>query len=75
MRKHHVAAVIVVLVLGVGAKQFFYPAEKARADVKAGLTMNVLQMHIDRPDHAGMPAQTMRDMTFVFEDEHSDDQK
>lgn len=68
MRAHHVIAVIVVLVLGLGAKQFFFPAQKAEADInavtRAGL--DVLQMQ-SQPNMKNLPVQTMHDMTFVFD--------
>jgi molybdenum-dependent DNA-binding transcriptional regulator ModE len=32
MRVHHVIAVVAVLVIGVGAKQYFFPPMKAKAD-------------------------------------------
>jgi hypothetical protein len=65
MRKHHVIAVVVVLLIGLGAKQFFFPPKTAEADPRSG-NMNILQMHIDHPN---LPAQKMNDMTFVFDSE------
>ena len=70
MRAHHVIAVIVVLVIGIVAKQLFFPAEKAEADINApSVSMNVLQMHIDHPNRTNLPIQKMRDVTFVFDSE------
>jgi Bacterial regulatory helix-turn-helix protein, lysR family len=70
MRVHHVIAVIVVLVIGVGVKQFFFPATQAEADVHAApsASMNVLQAQTDYPNIKNLPAQKMHDMTFVFAD-------
>jgi hypothetical protein len=72
MRSHHVAAVIVVLLVGIGVKQFFFPQTTAEADVHAVKTygMDISQMHVDRPDMKALPMTdaTMHDMTFVFSD-------
>jgi hypothetical protein len=65
MRKHHVIAVVAVLLIGVVAKQFFFPPKAADADTRAG-NMDIRQMHIDHPN---LPAQKMHDMTFVFDGE------
>ena len=68
MRKHHVIAVVVILLIGLAVKQYFYPPVKAEADINAdpSSTMNVMQMHIDHPSP---PDQKMHDMTFVFDSE------
>jgi hypothetical protein len=65
MRKHHVIAVIAVLLVGVGVKQFFFPPKAAEADPPSG-NMDILQIHMDHPN---LPAQKMHDMTFVFDSE------
>jgi hypothetical protein len=65
MRKHHVVAVVAVLLVGLGVKQFFFPPKTAEALPYAGNT-NIRQMHIDHPN---LPAQKMHDMTFVFDSE------
>jgi hypothetical protein len=65
VRKHHVFAVIAVLLIGLGVKQFFSPPKVAEADPEAG-NMNILQIHMDHPN---LPAQKMHDMTFVFDSE------
>jgi hypothetical protein len=65
MRKHHVIAVLAVLLIGLGVKQFFFPPKEAEAESRAG-NMNIRQMHIDRPN---LPPQKMHDMTFVFDSE------
>ena len=66
MRAHHVIAVVAVLVVGFGAKQFFFPPMKAEADINPSISMNVLQMHQDT-NMQNLPVQKMRDMTFVFD--------
>ena len=65
MRKHHVIAVIVVLFIGLGVKQFSFPPKAAEALPYAGNT-DIRQMHID---HRNLPVQKMHDMSFVFEGE------
>ena len=65
MRKHHVIAVVAVLLIGVVAKQFFFPPKAAEADPHPA-TMDIRQMHLDHPS---LPAQKMHDMTFVFDSE------
>lgn len=66
MRIHHVIAVVAVLVVGLGAKQFFFPPVKAEADINPSVSMNVLQMHHDININ-NLPVQKMQDMTFVFD--------
>jgi hypothetical protein len=68
MRAHHVIAVVAVLIIGMGAKQFLFPPKQAEADVIPSANMNVLQMHNDI-DTNNLPAQKMRDMTVVFDSE------
>ena len=65
MRKHHVIAVVGVLLIGLGVKQFFFPPKAAEALPYAGFT-DIRQMHID---HRNLPVQKMHDMTFVFDGE------
>ena len=66
MRTHHFIAVIVVLIIGFGAKQLFFPPMKAAADVNPSISMNMLQMHQDK-NMQNLPVQKMHDMTFVFD--------
>ena len=68
MRLHHVIAVVAVLVIGLGAKQLFFPPMEAEADIHAvpSASMNVEQMQIDHPNRNSFPVQRMHDMTFVF---------
>jgi hypothetical protein len=71
MRAHHVIAVVAVLVVGLGAKQFMFPPKQADANINAvsSASMNALQMHIDHPNRNNLPSQKMNDMTFVFDSE------
>ena len=68
MRAHHVIAVVAVLIIGLGAKQFLFPATEAEADIHAvpSASMDVLQMHNDQPNRNNLPVQKVHDMTFVF---------
>ena len=70
MRAHHVIAVVAVLVIGLGAKQFVFPPKQADANINAvsSASMDVLQMHRDI-DTKSLPVQKMRDMTFVSDSE------
>jgi hypothetical protein len=67
MRAHHAIAVVAVLVVGLGAKQFLFPPKQADANIIAvpSASVNVLQMHWDI-DTKSLPVQKMHDMTFVF---------
>jgi hypothetical protein len=69
IRAHHVIAVLAVLVIGLGAKQFLFPPRQADANINSVLSvsMNVLQMHSDI-DVKSLPVQKMKDMSFVFSD-------
>ena len=68
MRLHHVIAVVAVLIIGIGAKQFLFPPKQAEANIQAmpSASMNILQMHIDHPNKNDHPVQKMHDMSFVF---------
>jgi hypothetical protein len=68
VRAYHVIAVFAVLVIGLGAKQLFFPATDAQADMQAtrSHSMNVLQIHADYPNIKTLPVQKVNDMTFVF---------
>jgi hypothetical protein len=70
MRAHHVIAVVAVLVIGLGAKQFLFPPKQADANISAApsASMNVFQMHSDI-DMKKLPVRKMHDMTFVFDSE------
>jgi hypothetical protein len=69
MRAHHVIAVVAVLVIGLGAKQFLFPPKQAAATVFPTASMNVLQMHIDHPNINKLPQQKISDKAFIFTDE------
>ena len=66
MRVHHVIAVFVILVVGVGAKEFLFPPKKAQADINPSTNMDVLQMQ-GGINMRTLPIQKMRDLTFVFD--------
>jgi hypothetical protein len=70
MRAYHVIAVVAVLIIGLGAKQFVFPPQQADAGVNAvpSASVNVLQMH-GGIDIKSLPVQRMNDKTFVFTDE------
>jgi len=70
MRAHHVIAVVAVLVVGLGAKQFLFPPTQADANINAVPrdSVNVLQMHRDI-DTKSVPVQKMNDKTFIYTDE------
>jgi len=68
MRAHHVIAVVAILIIGLGAKQYLFPPKQANADVFPTATMNVLQMHTDI-DMKQLPQQKMNDKTFIFTEE------
>ena len=66
MRTHHVIAIVAVLVVGVVAKQFFFPPIKAEADISHTVSMNVGDIQ------NGMKLETLsapklNDRTFVFD--------
>ena len=67
MRAHHVIAVVAVLVIGVGAKQYLLSPIKAKADIPVA-SMNVEQILIDHPNRNKFPERKMHDMTFVYSD-------
>jgi hypothetical protein len=68
MRARHVIAVVAVLVIGLGAKQFLFPPKQANAVAFPTASMNVLQMHSDI-DMKHLPVQKMNDKSFIFTDE------
>jgi hypothetical protein len=70
MRARHVIAVVAVLVIGLGAKQFWFPPQQADAGTNAvrSASVNVLQMHRDI-DTKSISVQKMNDKTFIFTDE------
>jgi molybdenum-dependent DNA-binding transcriptional regulator ModE len=70
MRAHHVIAVVAVLVIGLGAKQFLFSPTQADANINAVPrdSVNVLQMHRDI-DTKSVPVQKMNDKTFIYTDE------
>ena len=68
MRTHHVIAVVVVLIIGLGAKLYLFPPKQAAADAFPTATTDVLQMHTGI-DMKQLPQQKMNDKTFIFTEE------
>ena len=68
MHARHVIAVVIVLVIALGAKSFLFTSKQAVAGSVTGATMNVLQMQREL-DTKDLPLQNIRDKTFVFDDE------
>ena len=68
MRGHHVVAVVVVLVIGLGAMQFLFPPEQAVGSLVAGVNMDILQMEREL-NMKDLPIQNIRDNTLVFNNE------
>ena len=67
MRARYYVAVAAVLMIGVGAKLYVYPPQKAEAEpIRAGL--NIHQMHLDRPMSA-LPREKMSDKAFIYADD------
>ncbi len=64
MRTHQAVAVVAVVLLGFGAKQYFFSTPTAHASI------NVSQMSLDYPDVKYLPVQKLDDMTFVFTGEN-----
>ncbi len=64
MRARHTVAIVAVILLGFGAKYYFFPTSAALADI------NVSQASLDYPDAKYLPVQAMHDMTFVFSSEN-----
>jgi hypothetical protein len=70
IRAHHVIAVLAVLVIGLGAKQFLFPPRQADAGIQfvPTVSVNVLQMH-SGIDVKSLSVQKMNDMSLVFDNE------
>ena len=68
MRAHHIIAVIVGLVIVLGAKPVLFPPKQAAAGPVPGATMDVLQMEREL-NMKDLPIQDIRDKTFVFDEE------
>jgi len=66
MRTRHVAAVLVVITLGLGVKQFWLERSPAAA-LPTDATISILQMHLDAA-RRDLPAQEIQDLTFVHSD-------
>jgi hypothetical protein len=57
MRVHHIF--VLVLVVGIGIKWFFFSTKPAEAQTAPSL--NILQMEIDYPNMKDMPVQDVKD--------------
>lgn len=66
MRTRHVAAVLVVIILGLGVRQFWLERSPAAA-LPTNATINTLQMQID-VGRGDLPTHEMHDLTFVYSD-------
>jgi hypothetical protein len=66
MRAHHVIAVAAVLVIGLGAKQYFFSPKIAHAIPSGGINALRIQRDINTRT---IPTQKLHDMTFVFDSE------
>ncbi|HEY5504447.1 MAG TPA: hypothetical protein VIK28_04750 [Sedimentisphaerales bacterium] len=65
IRTHHVLAVVAVLIIGLGAKQYFFPPITAEANLRAVPAINILQMHRDI-NMQNLSVQKVHDKTFIF---------
>lgn len=68
MRRHHVIALVAVLVIGFAAKQFLFPPKQAAASLVSGASINVLEMQ-RAMDIKRIPHQDFRDASFEFSNE------
>jgi hypothetical protein len=59
MRAHYTMAIIVVLVIGVLTKWFFFSTAPAEAQMRS--TLDVFQMTIDHPNIKTLPAQDVKE--------------
>lgn len=66
MRANHVIAVVVVLVVGFGAKQVFFSPVKAEAEINTTVNMDVLKILVGHPNRNNLPVQKINNMTFVY---------
>jgi len=72
IRAHHVIAVVAVLVVGLGVKQFLFPPRHAEANINAvpSLSMNIMQMH-SNINMKILPVERVSDKAFVFAGEEN----
>jgi len=70
IRAHHVIAVVAVVVIGLGAKQFLFPPKQAEANITAisNAGIDVFQLQ-NSTDTKNLPVHKMTDNTFVFPNE------
>jgi hypothetical protein len=59
MRSHHLIAIMVVILVGIGVKMLFFPNPPAEAASQAPTSagMDVLQMHLTHPHIKDLPEQ------------------
>lgn len=69
MRAHHVVAVFAVLIIvGLGAKQFLFSFTPAEANLHAVSSVATTQMHIDHQNIDKLPVQNLHDMELFYSD-------
>lgn len=66
MRAHHVVAVLAVLIIGWGMKQFLFSTPQAQANLSATESVSPIQMHVGYPNTDQLPVQKPNDRSFVF---------
>jgi len=68
MRKHHLIAIALAFVAGLGVNQLFFSPSTAEANVDAvqGASIDASKMRVDRE----LSVHKMHDMTFVFSEAH-----
>jgi hypothetical protein len=66
MRAHHVVAILAVLIVGWGTKQFLFSAPQAQANLSASESASPIQMHVGYPNMDRLPVQKLNDRSFVF---------
>jgi len=66
MHARHIVAVLVVLIVGIGAKQFLYPARHADAASRASTTIDTTQMQFDYGNNNSLQAKPIRDLSLIF---------
>ena len=71
MRALQIIAVVVVLVVGLGAKLVVFPATEAEAKRTAvhKVSSNTLPTNSDHQNASGLPIEKIHDMTFVYSEE------
>jgi len=65
MRSHHVIAVVVVLLVGLGVKMFLFPTPAAEAQAPDA-SMDIFQMHLNHPHIKHLPEQRIEKPSEFF---------